>query len=724
MDKKILIYLFMFVSLLYGVQGGIPIDPDACYAMEDTSQMTDYYGAYTAIYTNGVANSDWKINHGYDFESGDNTDMAILDKNITTTINENYNWTIALDINVEGYGESGNVFEFVNNSYISLIQYNTGAMRVYIEPSTILITIDNQTNINKNLSIVITYREDLNNLSVWVNGVFNTSRTVADINEAGNIRPNCIGNTATGTTNYDGKMDNFRVWRTYALTESEITSLFNGGQGQDCGWESSVATPPYATNYNVLNSYQNATSWNTGGQVGIRNETPYISITINENGNVSFITSRNDTFYQCSTTDTTNHVCVVPYSHRLLRDSVNYIMFNFTDGTDSNVTDNLSIYYDFSSYILYNGSLLNRTLDMIIRNEDIPTNTLNGTIEVDITYWRVNHTYDKNFSFEGGNNYNWSISLYPVDSIIQADVYIKYTTTNGFTHRYILKNTTLTNTTQTYYLYNFINDTGKSDLKITTRYESSYNYYPNVVTKLQRFYTGEGTWRTVQMDESGDYGLIFFNIKEETTDYRLIFYDTDNNILDTTQKMKFVCSSGLCDLTYLLSPYEASTTPTGLFFYWDYSSTTNIIHINWTDTLGGSNTITHLVTRETITGTDTICSSSQTGSAGVYNCNVTGYSGNVFLFSGVGDDSYISEWIELEASDLSSQLSTAEGALWTFGIMLICVMFGLFSPVGAIITTIVGLVMVFYIGIFSPLTVSLIIIAATMGIVIGLRVRT
>ncbi|GAG69051.1 unnamed protein product, partial [marine sediment metagenome] len=294
-----------------------------------------------------------------------------------------------------------------------------------------------------------------------------------------------------------------------------------------------------------------------------------------------------------------------------------------------------------------------------------------------------------------------------------ADAYIKYTTTGGFidenlsltgfTHRYYLNNQSLNGSAllANYSVYNFISTTGISDLKLTLRNQQTFNYFENIISQLQRRYPAEGVWRTVQMDKSGDYGLIFYNIKEENTDYRMIFTDTSNNILRTTESMKFVCTSGVCELTVLLDEYAAGTiSPDLILTPPSYDNSTGNISTSWYDPLGKTTSLRLHVAKETMTGTINICDITKSGASGSITCDVSDYQGEVLVkvYSSASPERPVwTEWIPLTFGvKLSNFIGDYEGALWSFGIILTIVATGLFSPAGAVIATIIGLILTFF----------------------------
>jgi hypothetical protein len=84
----------------------------------------------------------------------------------------------------------------------------------------------------------------------------------------------------------------------------------------------------------------------------------------------------------------------------------------------------------------------------------------------------------------------------------------------------------------------------------------------------------------------------------------------------------------------------------------------------------------------------------------------------------------IQEYISLNTTKLGTQLGNAEGAFWAVIIIVACVGFGLISPAIAIIAMFIGMVAIYFLGIFTPLTATVLILAAVLGIFIGWKVRS
>lgn len=368
----------------------------------------------------------------------------------------------------------------------------------------------------------------------------------------------------------------------------------------------------------------------------------------------------------------------------------------------------------------------NVSFTMNIYDEEDPDSLLNAYVEIEGASPYMSEILGLfNYEFNGSNTYDICIAF--PDLVVNEDLYIKYTTEDGFTHRYYVVNGSFSVDPQEFNMYNFANTTGISDLKITIRNKNTYQYMENIIAKLQRNYIGEGVWRTIQMDQTGDFGLAFFNIKEEDTDYKLIFMDRDNNILDTSESMKFVCTSGLCEITFVLEPYSGGLSLPDPIFDINYDNTTGIIYVVWSDPSGENAKVNSIVTKETSTGTLTICSNETTGASGSHQCNIAGHIGLILVrarYSRSPISDAISEWFDVKALPLSVIIGTKESALYSFGIMLTIAGFGIIlGPVASIIGMVLGFIIIHFLGMFSPLNMTFIIIGCILGIAIGIKLR-
>lgn len=358
-------------------------------------------------------------------------------------------------------------------------------------------------------------------------------------------------------------------------------------------------------------------------------------------------------------------------------------------------------------------------------DEDTPSNKLTGTFAVEIEYWVNNRSNAKLYNESFGSGTSWSVCFTPASETFYGNIYGQNSVPNSFTHRFYVQNGTFSNETTYYALYNVnaSNALEYSDMKITARYVSDYGYFPNVFGHLQRRYVGEGVWRTVQYDKSGDFGLIFFDVREAFIDYRIKYYDENNSLLLETESLKFICTSGVCELTQLLDSSSATIVEPDVASSWEYDNETSILTITWESPGAQESTVAITVTKEAMSGTTTVCSTSQTGVAGSFACNATGYTGELFVAVDVEGEPSNGGFVQTTRGAISGILSGAMSALVTFLLMVTIIGFGLFSPMALVISTILSLIVVFFLGTAPYINATFIIIAAAIGFAISVKVK-
>jgi hypothetical protein len=103
---------------------------------------------------------------------------------------------------------------------------------------------------------------------------------------------------------------------------------------------------------------------------------------------------------------------------------------------------------------------------------------------------------------------------------------------------------------------------------------------------------------------------------------------------------------------------------------------------------------------------------------------MSGYTGQAFLEIITNGNKAVSEWVMLNTSKLGDVIGNSEGAFWAAMIILTCAMFGLISPAVGIIAMIIGMIGVFMLGIFTPLSMTALVVAVILGIAVGWKVRS
>lgn len=349
----------------------------------------------------------------------------------------------------------------------------------------------------------------------------------------------------------------------------------------------------------------------------------------------------------------------------------------------------------------------------------------NVSYEVSAKYWLTSPLLYKNYSAEAINFQNLTLCA---SNNMYADIYVQYKATDGFTHRWLLYNQSLSTTTLvTQKIYNYNYTSGVSTLRITARDIDSFSYFKDAVVTLQHYYPSLNQWVSVQMGKTDDYGFVFFNVLEKSTDYRLMFRDTNNNLLKITETLTFSCDSGVCTILALLEPHTALDGANNVSVSYSYNNNTKILTVNWRSGLDVA--LSSVVSKETGKGTTQICnyytSSTMTGST---TCNLSGYNGVVRLavnstYSGAQALSF-TVFIDIGNSKLNSYVDQAEGAVYAFFIMCVVVGFGVWSPVAMVISAMFGMVTIYFLGLVSAMSMTMLTIAIIMAIIISLKLRS
>lgn len=373
---------------------------------------------------------------------------------------------------------------------------------------------------------------------------------------------------------------------------------------------------------------------------------------------------------------------------------ITYNLFREEDG----ITQQNNNFIDLETYINVSTNLSNSIFSTRIAN------TTNFTI-----CSTGNHTYDFHFTYNQESP--------------------------GYSNRYYDNKVSFqvggNNLSRSMFNLNATSVTSYSNLVITLRNDNNFDYFTDVYARLDRKYASTGQWRTVQMSRSDELGLLTFLVKEQDTEYRIYYYDSFNNLILFTSPLKFIeCSTGTCSLTYLLNPdYLSGNDQPSFRFTSSYNNNTGVIFVNWTESTGLSDYVLVNFTRESSGGSVKICSNQTNVSVGKVGCFVGSTTGTIRVNARAhinSSDAVISQYsafYQVLGVKLHNLVGKYESGLWTFGIVLTASMFGLASPVIAVMCVIIGLIFVFALGIASPVNITFLIISTAMAAFIGMKLK-
>lgn len=394
---------------------------------------------------------------------------------------------------------------------------------------------------------------------------------------------------------------------------------------------------------------------------------------------------------RCSETGYSNTSYVVDYPY----DDINFTMQR-PQAFECSGLPNEVVAYNFTVY-----------------DEDNQTVLEGNDLYIDLTFGTTN------LSFEKTNTSHLAIciaqgQIYTVNGFLQLE--------NGYVTKYFLRSATFDNDTNEVRVYNKESISGYSDLVVTLR-DSSFLPYSNIIGRLERYYPANHTWIVVQQDDSDQFGQVFYSIIEKNVEYRMRFYE-NTTLLDSTEKIKLICDSGLCRVSFQVFPDEEDQST--LSIQTAYSSTTELLDVNWSDATGNTASVRVVVNKETFTGTLPICDATVYSSTGSYQCDMDGQTGsvNVNVFSPADNNvPTINELLTLDSVTIGDHLSITQSAFWSFVIVLLFIGVGLVSPVAVVIFTMFGVFIVSLFGLNPVVDVAFLIIVCVIGVAIGIKVK-
>ncbi len=175
-----------------------------------------------------------KYNAGLDFDSVD--DKVTITNTTTIDLNDGLKngFTIGGWIypDSDGEGDVGRFFDKGTNTYCRLGSESVGQATVSCR---IGLTTDAEFSATTKVTIgqwnhvVFSWTNDSDDeITIWVNGIPNTSSAAFDGDPATDTTDLTIGNNAGQTTTFDGKIDDFRIFG-YEMTLQQIKMMMNDG---------------------------------------------------------------------------------------------------------------------------------------------------------------------------------------------------------------------------------------------------------------------------------------------------------------------------------------------------------------------------------------------------------------------------------------------------------------------------------------------------------------
>jgi len=226
--------------------------------------------------------------------------------------------------------------------------------------------------------------------------------------------------------------------------------------------------------------------------------------------------------------------------------------------------------------------------------------------------------------------------------------------------------------------------------------------YTDNYIALLRWYPEFNDYRIVDMGHTDEYGATVSHVQTEDVDYRVGLYYLNGTLIKLGDPVRFICQAVPCSFTLKVdsSPIDF-TTFFNIQSSLTYNETTQIITYIYNDPSQSTSAMRLLVTKETGTGSITLCDTSSSGYTGVITCDVSSYSGNfkAVVYRSASPEVPIAQALFTTISTVfKSQYGLfISGILW-LAIVLTGFSSALISPVVIIILGIVGLIPALAVG--------------------------
>ncbi|MFW6172896.1 MAG: hypothetical protein ACOC5T_04055, partial [Elusimicrobiota bacterium] len=310
---------------------------------------------------------------------------------------------------------------------------------------------------------------------------------------------------------------------------------------------------------------------------------------------------------------------------------------------------NSSTYYQNSSRIYYQkcgGSVTDDSLNFKVYDE----RNLSRLTDIDINgffeFYLGEGTVKRNSTVSENNIDELEMCILPTNLNLTLDADIEYD---------FLNNTNLTYGKRNYYFDGATVNSDVQDIKLyllNSEYSTSFiqevedqqtSSVPGALIHTQRFYPGDGIYRTVQISKTDDNGKSVGFYEVEEVDYKHIIM-LDREVILETESGKIVPESVPYTLIFktgeaLLYPWNILEGNPEISTSLNFNESTNITTYSWIDSSGSVTSGNLLVYQEKHDAKNLlICNQSASFSSGSVTCDVSGYEGSFIAIGSVQPD--------------------------------------------------------------------------------------
>ena len=345
----------------------------------------------------------------------------------------------------------------------------------------------------------------------------------------------------------------------------------------------------------------------------------------------------------------------------------NNILFNFTQ-------------IDEDSELPFNGTILNSSIKLNVQLYDPISGNLLGIAN-------MSYTANSNPKFCVGNNL--------INSSLNIKGLVEYQA-NTYVHKFFyLNNYTVTNKIFNMNLPDLLSS--RSQEFLVTYKDSNFLPESNVYVYVNRYYTAENQYKTVEVAKTDNDGHALIHLVLGDVIYNLVFTDSNGNILSVlTNYVPFCTNVAIGDCTINTNAFQSNINPNN--FYQingvSYNENCNVTNRSVTDTFVSLNvhTINQTVKVFDALGNNTICSNILTSPSGTLICNIPSTYGNTQTLIDVYDNNALVYESQCGLPQNASSIYGLEGIFWAVLIIITLSMLFMTSMTGIVIGSVIGII--------------------------------
>jgi len=345
-----------------------------------------------------------------------------------------------------------------------------------------------------------------------------------------------------------------------------------------------------------------------------------------------------------------------------------------------------------------------------------------GDIDASFTIWR-NASMKRSYSFDMNSANNHSICIFPENTTYLVDATIVYFDTDYKTRSYYLYHANVSNTTQNIDLYLLLDSL---DSVVTITVKDAYgNTEPNIYMKIQRYYPSTGTYRTVSIRKTDQTGQTIAYLVPYDVFYKFILEDAGTVVEDITAAPILSTTLTLIIRAEIIVDYYKYYDT--IAYLCNYVNATKTISCTATDTTGIMMSGRLRVYRIGALANEEICDESETSTSFTIGCDLGDNANGTYVYKFWANVTLPKTMgIPLVEGFITVTTAVVFGLTGVFvGFIVVgtSAMIGIWNPTVSIlmtltslgVMTLIGMIPLSLLGLFSAILVGIIIIWRLKG---------